>query len=341
MKTVGIITEYNPFHKGHIHHINKSKEHGDYLVAIVSGYFSQRGLPSLISREDKTRLALENGVDLVIELPMCYASQSANYFSRYTIQSLSCLNIDTICFGSETNDINYLNDYVDKLSSIEKDVKVSLNQNTSKSLDALGANDILGIQYIKECRKHNIKPATIQRSDKFISATKTREDFFNNLPQFNDEYFLKNQNWNNYYPYLKTFLLMSSPKYLSTLFMITEGIEYRLIENARKHDNWNDFLNASISKTYTKARIQRTCLFIMMQISKEEMELNNSFYGVKVLGFNKKGQKLLKENKSDKIYTKFNDLPDFLKTIELKSRALYNSVLDTPLKESGVIIYDH
>ena len=86
----------------------KAKQYGDVLVAICSGFYSQRGLPSLISRQDKTKLALQNGVDLVLELPACYASQSADYFAKYAIQSLSCLNVDTICFGSETNDIEYL-----------------------------------------------------------------------------------------------------------------------------------------------------------------------------------------------------------------------------------------
>ena len=69
MKIVGIITEYNPFHQGHIYHIQKAKQYGDVLVAICSGFYSQRGLPSLISRQDKTKLALQNGVDLVLELP--------------------------------------------------------------------------------------------------------------------------------------------------------------------------------------------------------------------------------------------------------------------------------
>lgn len=340
MKKIGIITEYNPFHKGHLYHIEHAKKQGDILIAICSSYFSQRGLPSLISRHDKTKLALENGVDLVLELPMCYASQSADFFAKYAIQSLSCLDIDTICFGSETNDIDYLEQYAKKLNEIKKDPRLSLNQNTTKNLDFLGSNDILGIQYIKYCKEHNIKPVSIKRNNQFISATKTRENFFLGEEQFNDQYFLPNQNWNSYYPYLRTFLLMSPPTYLSSLFMVNEGIEYRLIENAKKHDNWNAFLSASISKTYTKARIQRTCLFIMMQITKQDMEQNDSFYALKVLGFNANGQKLLKLYKDKPIYTKISDLPPFLQTIELKSRALYNSVLDTSLNENGVIIYD-
>ena len=85
MKTCGIITEYNPFHEGHIYHIKKTKEltQCNCLIAIVSNHFTQRGLPSLLSMEDKTNLALEAGCNLVIELPACYAAQSADYFAKY------------------------------------------------------------------------------------------------------------------------------------------------------------------------------------------------------------------------------------------------------------------
>lgn len=339
MKTVGIITEYNPFHQGHIYHIQKAKQYGDVLVAICSGFYSQRGLPSLISRQDKTKLAIQNGVDLVLELPTCYTSQSADYFAKYAIQSLSCLNVNTICFGSETNDINYLKNYTKELTSITIDPTLSQNQNTSKKLDNLGSNDILGIQYIRFCQDHNIEPVCIKRNDNFISATKTRSDYFDGKKQFNDQYFLKEQNWKSYYPYLRTFLLMTPATYLSTLFMVNEGIEFRLKENARRFNNWENFLNASISKTYTRSRIQRTCLFILLQISKEDMKINSNFYGVKVLGFNEKGQQLLKQNKDKPIYTRFGELPNFLKEVEIKSKTLYNSVLSAPIKESEIIRY--
>lgn len=98
MKTCGIIAEYNPFHKGHIYHIQKSKEitQCDCLIVIVSSFYSQRGLPSFLSRHDKTKLALKYGANLVLELPACFACQSADYFARYAIQSLSVLDLSLI-----------------------------------------------------------------------------------------------------------------------------------------------------------------------------------------------------------------------------------------------------
>lgn len=87
MKTCGIITEYNPFHQGHLYHIKKTKEltQCDCLIAIVSNHFTQRGLFSLLTMEDKTKLALEAGCNLVMELPPCYAAQSADYFAKYAV----------------------------------------------------------------------------------------------------------------------------------------------------------------------------------------------------------------------------------------------------------------
>ena len=98
MKTCGIITEYNPFHQGHLYHIKKTKEltQCDCLIAIVSNHFTQRGLPSLMRMEDKTKLALEAGCNLVIELPPCYAAQGADYFAKYAIESLNEIQIPSL-----------------------------------------------------------------------------------------------------------------------------------------------------------------------------------------------------------------------------------------------------
>lgn len=100
LKICGIITEYNPFHQGHAHHLRQARELTgcDVLVCILSDYFSQRGLPSVMSWQDKTRLALEHGADLVIRLPSVYAAQSADHFARYALESLSVLGVQEIVF---------------------------------------------------------------------------------------------------------------------------------------------------------------------------------------------------------------------------------------------------
>ena len=311
MKTCGIITEYNPFHQGHIYHIKKTKEltQCDCLIAIVSNHFTQRGLFSLLTMEDKTKLALEAGCNLVMELPPCYAAQSADYFAKYAVESLSQLHIDQICFGSETNNISTLKEYSKQMESTQVVPSLSMNQNL----------------YTK-----NIRPA---RNDSFKSATQTRKEYFDGISQFNDAYFNKSQTWDTYYPYLRKFLLLSDTNTLSTYFLVNEGIEYRLKENAKKYQKWQDFLMASISKTYTKARIQRTCMFILLQITKAQMQENNHFNQVIVAGFDSVGQEFLK---GKHVITKFKELPKFLQDIELKCQYLS---FDT-FKARKVMYYD-
>lgn len=337
MRTIGIVAEYNPFHQGHIHQLQSIRNQADGIVVIITGFFSQRGLPSLLSLEDKTRLALKHGVDLVIELPACYGCQSADYFARYAIESLSQIHIDALCFGSEINDIQMLRHAVHAISKQKKDVTTSMNHNLN--LD-MGPNDILGMQYVKYCDLYRIAPIPIKRESSFKSATQTRNDYFNGQSQLFDSYFHKEQSWDSYYPYLRTFLLLSSPQYLQSLFMVNEGIEYRLIEAAKKNTSYNSFIRDCISKNYSKARIQRTLIFVLLQLTKTEMEQNSHFNYVKVAGFNATGQRILKENKGNTILTRFQDLPPFLQNVDLKTLALYNSVLIHPLSKREVIRYD-
>lgn len=332
MRICGIIAEYNPFHKGHIYHLEQARIASgcDCLVVITSGLFSQRGLPSFLSRESKARLALEHGANLVIELPACFASQSADYFAKYAIQSLSVLGIQSLCFGSERNDIDTLSNIVLK----EKDASTSLNHNQEMDLQP---NDILGYQYIKYCKEYNIEPISIQRNNSFKSATQTRKDAFSTSQDF-QEFFHLEQNWDSYYPYLRSFLLLTDTSTLSSFHLVNEGIENRLKDAARKYYTWNDFLQYCTTKTYSKARIQRTCLMILLQIKKDEIP--SSFFGCKVLGFDSIGQQLLKENKDKEIYTKFAHLSEFLKSVELKTNYLYNSVLKEKIDDTKVIYYD-
>ncbi len=114
MKTLGIIAEYNPFHKGHAYHLQKAKKwtNADYTIVVMSGSFTQRGLPALTDKYTRTKAALLNGVDLVLELPTPYATGSAEAFARGAISVLEALGcVDTLCFGSESGDLDALFSY--------------------------------------------------------------------------------------------------------------------------------------------------------------------------------------------------------------------------------------
>lgn len=342
MRTTGIIVEYNPFHEGHIYHIHKAKEitQCDCLVAVTSGCFTQRGLPSLLSKYDKTWLALQNGVNLVLELPVCYTAQSADRFAKYAVSSLAQLKIDNLCFGSETNDLTYLETYAKNLDSMEIHPSRSQLKNTFDVLGELSPNDILGVCYIRSCRRYGIQPVCIRRNPDFKSATKTREDYFHGQRQAFDVYFHPEQKWDHYYPYLRTFLLLTPAEQLSKYHLVTEGIENRLKECAKVNDTWAGFIQHAISKTYTASRIQRTCLMICLQITKEEMMENAEYSTVKVLGFDSVGKQLLHDNKGADIVSRYQDLSPFLQNIDRKTNAFYNSVMKEIIKEEKVILYD-
>ncbi|MBS4207735.1 nucleotidyltransferase [Bacillus sp. FJAT-50079] len=107
MKSAGLIVEYNPFHNGHLYHLQKTKQltNADVTVAVMSGNFLQRGEPALVSKWARTKMALAAGVDIIIELPYGFAVQQATIFARGAVYLLNALRCDHICFGSERGEI--------------------------------------------------------------------------------------------------------------------------------------------------------------------------------------------------------------------------------------------
>ena len=211
-RVLGIIAEYNPFHNGHLYHIAKSKEEtgAQYVVAVISGNFVQRGNTSIVNKWVKTRMALSNGVDLVIELPTIYSTSSAENFAEGAIKILNSLGIvDTISFGMEAKDISTLNNIANVLYTEPKEYVTMLTHELKKGNsfpkareNALmmylndikryanvmaGSNNILGIEYLKALKKtkSTITPIGIKREkvlyndkyivDEFASATAIRK----------------------------------------------------------------------------------------------------------------------------------------------------------------------
>ena len=189
-KVLGIIAEYNPFHNGHLYHLQKSLQvtGSSYCVAIVSGNFTQRGSTSLVDKWTKAEIALRNGIDLVLELPLLYSISSAENFAEGAIKILDSLKVvDYISFGSESGDISTLNMIADVLYKEPKAYKNILSHELSKGLSFPKArenallmylndirkfsnvlsspNNILGIEYLKALKKYksNIIPVTIER----------------------------------------------------------------------------------------------------------------------------------------------------------------------------------
>ena len=211
-RVLGIIAEYNPFHNGHLYHIAKSKQEtgAQYVVAVISGNFVQRGNTSIVNKWIKAKMALSNGVDLVIELPTIYSISSAENFAEGAIKILNSLGVvDTVSFGMEAKDISTLNnianilytepkEYVTMLShelkkgnsfpkARENALMMYLNDIKKYANVMAGSNNILGIEYLKAMKKtkSTIIPIGIKREkvlyndkyivDEFASATAIRK----------------------------------------------------------------------------------------------------------------------------------------------------------------------
>lgn len=349
MKITGLIVEYNPFHNGHIKHINESIKitNPDLVIAITSGNFTQRGEISIINKFEKTKAALKNGIDLVIELPYIYTVQNGNEFAKKAIQILEKLGVTDIVFGSETNNIEELkkmsqfNIKVDNLKEIMS-TGTSYPKAYGLLTSSLYPNDILAVSYLKAINKTKITPHSIQRSTnyhdtklkKISSAKAIREALKKNKdisiatpikikePHYTEEL----------YPLLRHLLTIQEKKQLNKIFLVNEGIENMLIKNAIKYDNYNDFINNSISYRYTKSRINRVCLHILNNVTKNDISKAKKSNKIRILGFNSKGQKYLKslKNKNIPIITQFKNLDSINKEIEWKASILYSSVLKKP-----------
>ncbi|MDR7236174.1 nucleotidyltransferase [Neobacillus drentensis] len=215
MKSVGLIVEYNPFHNGHAYHLQASKEaaQADVVIAVMSGNFLQRGEPALVSKWQRTKMALLNGVDIVFELPYRFATQKAESFAFGAVSILDAAHCDSLCFGSESGDlsdflqtIDYLKEqqnpyneniksHLDNGVSYPKALSLAFQQLPAADnyLDLAKPNNILGLEYIKaiQQQKSAVRPLTIARknadyhdehfaSATIASATSIRKAIFTN-----------------------------------------------------------------------------------------------------------------------------------------------------------------
>ncbi|MBV4414907.1 nucleotidyltransferase [Clostridium tyrobutyricum] len=210
MKITGIIAEYNPFHCGHAYHIQNTRKitNCQAIIAIISGNFVQRGLPSIIDKWNKTEIALLNGVDLVLELPTLYSVSSAEFFSFGAVSLMENLGVvDTICFGSECDDISLLNSIseilYDEPPELKNYLKAELLKGNSyaearsnsiikflkdryKNISSLefksilsSSNNILALEYLKSLKKlnSNINALSIKRKGENYNSNKLQNNF--------------------------------------------------------------------------------------------------------------------------------------------------------------------
>ncbi|MBL7574841.1 Predicted nucleotidyltransferase [Peptoniphilus asaccharolyticus DSM 20463] len=343
MSINAIIAEYNPFHNGHLHQINSINS--DYTVIIMSSSFTQRGTPAILNKFTRARLAIENGADLVLELPAVYCTSNAQIFSEGAVSILNSLGaIDNLCFGAEDTLQSIIN-LVDKTKTIDKNL---LAINLSKGYSFIQAkqlsypniseeellimnkpNNILAIEYVKALNKFNsnIKPFSIPRKkvehssdlivDGFASASTIRklcyEEKFDKLKSLvpeNTYLELKNNYINTSHEFFKIFKykLMLGNINFSDYMDYELGLENRLYDNLDITD-YDDYIDAISTKRYTKSRIRRLLIQITFDLKREFIleSLYNSY--IRVLAVNAKGTTILNKIKNNNInyITKFSE----------------------------------
>lgn len=374
MKAVAIICEYNPFHNGHLYHINKIKElfPTHKIILILSGHFTQRGIVSLLNKWDKTDIALTYGVDLVIELPFVFATQSADLFAKGSIALLKEMQVEYFVFGSESGSIKELTELATiQLEHPEYDKVVSqylkqgLNYPTALSealQDLCGKkvttpNDLLGLSYVKEIKKQHAKiiPITIQRTNDFhskemhnhiASATAIRENLqkknsIKEVVPTGTLSKLKKQlhQAEDYFPFLQ-YQMISQEKHLKEYQTVDEGIENRIQEFILKSDSYSTLIQNIKTKRYTYNRIMRMLTHILVGFTKEEASRNKEIHYIRILGMNKEGQAYLNKIKKEVQYpiiVACNEIKDEMLQIELRATKIFAMIL--PPKEKEKLIH--
>lgn len=335
LKAVGIIAEYNPFHNGHKYHLEQSLavSGADVCVSVISGDFTQRGEPALLDKWTRAEMAVRNGANLVVEMPVLFACSNAGYFARAGVEILEALDVDYIAFGSESGNgeelIKIAREIQKNQEALEESVKASVRYGLSYPKargEAIGAllgkeaakiiespNNILAVEYMRNMNK--AKPLVIKRlgagyhdtqeRDGLASATAVRKllmerrDISRLVPHITREILEKSKDSfaenEMLTPLMIQRVLTSSAEELNAVFGCEEGLGNIMKARVRFWKNYEDIISDLKSKRYTRTRVARILLHTLLEIKREDM-LSASNY-VRVLAFDENGSSYLKQVK--------------------------------------------
>ena len=350
-KICGIIAEYNPLHKGHVHHIQGSKELTgcEHVIAVMSGDFVQRGAPAICNKYERTRMALLAGVDVVIELPLLYALSSAERFARGAVGILDSLGcVESLCFGSECGELDALKKFADAPASsthIKSDIRkglsfaASFGKNLTSdelSKDTISSpNNILGIEYLRalSCLQSPIVPYTITRKGasyesedidsrlKYASARAIRNslsegktDHVSFIPGYVNEILEKTPatDPDMFSDMLYYKLLSEKDKGFTTYLDVNDELSHKIIKNLNDYRSLTSFTMLLKSKNLTYTRISRCLFHILLDIKKEDATASLQY--IRILGFRKERSEILSMMKASSVLpliTKLSDAPEY------------------------------
>ncbi len=302
MKIIGIIVEYNPMHKGHLEHIKEIKRiHNEsIIIAIMSGNIVQRGEFSIFDKFLRTKIAIKNNIDVVVQLPIYYSLNNANIFAKGAINILNKFGVEEIIFGSESNNLNKnieiakkINEkkYQEKLKKLQKKYH-SLPKSFSKLFETeeIKSNDLLGICYISEGLKINKKISfnSIKRNnDIFDSASKIRNDLLKNKKNkfnlINEREIIK---MDDFFEIIKSKIITTNKKDNLVINYIKN-----FLDKNNNINNWDQFITKLSNKNFTKSKLKREILKFFFEIE----ENKNYTETPRILGLSNNGRKFIKE----------------------------------------------
>jgi len=389
MRTVGLIVEYNPFHNGHLYHLQQSQKisEADAVVAVMSGHFLQRGEPALMDKWTRAQSALEGGCDLVIELPVAYATQAAEWFGYGAVSLLEATGVvDAFCFGTESGELAPLWQAAKLVAHEPAAFKEKLKMHLAAGIAYPGAysaaiseylaeqgyasesdfafaqpNHTLGLHYLIALERISgkMEPLTIRReksqySQQFVSdaniasatairkllADERRPELAEPLVPATTYRLLSEQwdaglcpiTWDHFTDPLLHSIVTRTREQLSELHDITEGLEHRIGNLLPKLQSFNfeELLQALKTKRYTRTKLQRALLAVLLghrkaDFTKERLQAGIQY--IRVLGFTDKGRQLLRRMRSAA------KLPVLLSAAQAEERYPY---LELDIRASGV-----
>ncbi len=349
MKVAGVICEFNPFHNGHKYLIEKVKsEYADCVVAIMSGNFVQRGDVAITDKYERTKAALQGGCDLVVELPTAFALSSAERFAKGGVDIAKALSCDMLCFGAENDDTDKLSKiadafldetFISKLKdnlslgeyypkAVSNAIHSTLGEEYSQLLS--GANNTLGVEYIKALKGSSISPVAIKRlgvqhdSDKthnnIASATHIRSLIKEekNISDFTDMVFSDYADISELESAILYKLRTMSKDEIENLPDVCEGLHNRIFDCARNSNSLEELFSNLKTKRYTLSRLRRIIMCAILNISKDIVSTDAGY--VRVLGMTQKGSTLLKNCKLPIVC----NFPQDYEKLDNKNKALFD-----------------
>ena len=362
MKSVGLITEYNPFHNGHFYHSQQTQFHSNsnVTIALMSGNFVMRGEPAIYNKFTRAEMAL-TGVDLVVELPLIASLSSGDTFAEMAIKVAHYLDIDEISFGSESANIEELQQLASTISTLEShpDFKSKLKEGKSypRILSELtdhheliqSPNNMLGISYLKAIKRFAplMKAMTIKREGShhhnseiqhptFASGTSIRQSLIKNdnewkrvVPEsVHALYHKPHASIEDTFPFIKYQLMVQDTEALASIYTVNEGFENRLKSIVQESYSFKELMEKLKTKRYTYTHIQRVLMNVLINVRAHNVK--KDIPAVRILGMNDTGRNYLKYLKNKfperQFITNINKKNAHYFQNEIKATQVYNLI---------------